>query len=131
MASYTAYTMPGHILEMVCKERLYQLNKWGNQDHIDSPTWLSIEGEEFGELCREVNIALGRDVPGELGYANTEGIRGELVQVVAVGIAWLEALDGQQRPTCQHHWIRINKDQDVCRQCHEHRNNPFDIAQAS
>ncbi|HET8661113.1 MAG TPA: hypothetical protein VFM55_19215 [Micromonosporaceae bacterium] len=47
----------------------------------DSPRWLAILGEEFGEVCN----ALTYDTNGDL--------RTELVQVVAVASAWIDALD--------------------------------------
>lgn len=46
-----------------------------------SPRWLAILGEEFGEVCRA------------LTYDGTADLRGELLDVLAVASAWIDALD--------------------------------------
>lgn len=48
--------------------------------------WLSCLGEEFGEVAR----ALTYDGP-------TAGLRSELIDVMAVASAWIDALDGGAR----------------------------------
>ena len=52
------------------------------------PERLAVLGEEFGEACHEVNegIGAGRAV-------NTKKLRKELIQVAAVCVGWIEALD--------------------------------------
>jgi len=75
------YELPTEVIRLITDERLRQLTKWGDQRH--SPTiWLPILGEEFGELCQAILHEMWeRDdaVPFD-----------ELVQVVAVGVAWIE-----------------------------------------
>lgn len=55
---------------------------------MSNPERLSVLGEEFGEVCHEVNEAIG---PGRM--LNREQLRKELIQVAAVCVAWVEALD--------------------------------------
>ena len=52
------------------------------------PERLAVLGEEFGEVCHEVNegIGVGREV-------NVAKLRKELIQVAAVAVAWAEAVD--------------------------------------
>jgi hypothetical protein len=61
-------------------ERVRQDEKWGVQNH-SATRWYTILGEEHGEVAKDV---LER---------NGGGLREELVQVAAVAVAWLEALD--------------------------------------
>jgi hypothetical protein len=76
--------------DTVRDERERQDEKWGEQNH-DDMTWSAILGEEFGEACQaalEGNPAWGRDDDESL-----RKLRHELVQVAAVAMAWVEALD--------------------------------------
>jgi hypothetical protein len=82
----------------ILRERERQEAKWGRQDH-DPMTWLAILGEEYGELC-EAALALQRPElhrpDGELEASVHElraRVRYELVQVTAVGLAAIEAMD--------------------------------------
>ena len=71
----------GHILStvilMVVTERIRQKKLWGEQDH-DAPFWLSILGEEFGEVCRAVY------------EGKTDEYVTELVHVAAVAVQMIE-----------------------------------------
>lgn len=69
------------------EERNRQLDKWGDQRHTHEH-WLSILTEEVGELAK----ALNED-------GSKEEILGELIQVAAVAVAWLE--DGYSRETSE------------------------------
>ena len=65
----------------VIEERDRQDEKWG-ADRDNSPgLWITILGEEFGEVCRAV---LERD---------RKNLREELIQVAAVALAMAEDLD--------------------------------------
>lgn len=73
-----AYTSVGN-------ERVRQDMKWGVQDHDDF-TWLAVLTEEVGESAQcALHDNFGGHHSGEL--------RAEVVQVAAVAIAWIEALD--------------------------------------
>lgn len=61
-------------------ERERQDEKWGEQNH-DDDYWFIIESEELGEVAKAI---LGE---------GPDSVRREIVQVVAVGIAWLEAIE--------------------------------------
>ncbi|MGN8049567.1 WDGH domain-containing protein [Curtobacterium sp. 22159] len=68
----------------------------------DDPRWLSILAEEGGETSEATLLAwnallqarLGR-VAHEQTYDATGSLRGELIDVLAVASAWLDALDGR------------------------------------
>lgn len=60
-------------------ERIKQDAKWGIQDH-DAKGWLPILTEEVGEAAKAMN-------------ENDPGLREELIQVAAVAMAWVEAMD--------------------------------------
>ena len=71
------------VLEEVMLERARQDIKWGEQNHHPA-WWLSILGEEFGEVCKAV---CENNDTGEGSY------RDELVQVAAVAVAMIECFD--------------------------------------
>lgn len=73
------------ILEAIVKERRRQDQKWGPQNHEDA-FWFQILMEEVGEAAK---ASLNRE------KAET---REELIQVAAVAIAFVEAID--RRSTC-------------------------------
>lgn len=81
-------------LQSVISERQRQDEKWGQQNH-ELMAWMGILGEEFGELCQAVNETHFNNGPEERakgGYAN---MRAEAVQVAAVAVQFIEALDRQ------------------------------------
>lgn len=69
-----------------------------------SPRWLPILVEEIGEVSHE------------LTYDSTGSLRAELIDVLAVASAWLDALDGKQREAevRRNHWGHK-----VCKGCGE------------
>lgn len=87
----------GKILEHIHLERRRQdeLKAQGRfaytcaDSEMSNPERLTVLGEEFGEVCHEVNegIGSGRAV-------NILKLRKELIQTAAVCMAWVEALDG-------------------------------------
>lgn len=50
---------------------------------------LAILGEEFGEVCHEVNEGIGQN----FSILRMENLRKELIQVAAVSLAWIQSLD--------------------------------------
>jgi hypothetical protein len=80
--------MSDSIIEEIKTERQNQDIKWGEQDHSHFE-WLAILGEEFGELSQAVLLwNLGKS-----GSPYSGRMRDELIQLVAVGIAWLECIE--------------------------------------
>ena len=78
----------------VSRERWKQNKKWGKQDHPPS-VWVSILGEEFGEVAQAANDAcLGLAAPD---LQKLSLYRAELIQVAAVAKAMIENLDEQIR----------------------------------
>lgn len=71
----------------------------------DDPRWLSVLAEEGGEVSEATLLAwnallqarIGR-VAHEQTYDATGDLRGELVDVLAVASAWLDALDAGAEP---------------------------------
>jgi NTP pyrophosphatase (non-canonical NTP hydrolase) len=76
----------------VFKERQRQTEKWGEQNH-EPIAWMGILMEEVGELAEAVNethFDNGEEARKKGGYEN---MRAEAVQVAAVAISFIEALD--------------------------------------
>lgn len=77
------------ILSDILAERERQETEWGQQDHPDE-WYLPIMLEELGETAKAM-------LEQHFVYAEAVGyewrIRKELVETVAVGIAWLEAME--------------------------------------
>lgn len=69
-----------HIFIEVEAERKLQNLKWGEQNHNPS-AWISILGEEYGEVCKTVN------------ENKLMEYRKELIQMIAVGVAMVECVD--------------------------------------
>ena len=80
------------IWDAVDAERARQDAKWGEQNHDDF-TWMAILAEEVGEVAKAALHHNG-DEPGvTASEATLSHLREELVQVAAVAVAWLEAID--------------------------------------
>lgn len=74
------------IIKAVKDERKRQIDKWGSQRDRPLFYWMSVLGEEYGEVCQ---AALQSDGRWETGATN-EDVKEELVQVMAVCAAILE-----------------------------------------
>lgn len=77
-----------NIIEDVKREMDRQIAKWGVQMH-KPVVWNLILGEEVGEVAKAV---LEADFQGRL-YTTYDNYRKELVQVAAVAISAIRALD--------------------------------------
>lgn len=77
--------MNATVIDAICDERRKQDEKWGDQRELPPRTWITILGEEFGEVCR-----------AEL-ESDSGGYRQELIQVAAVAIAAVESFDSRQK----------------------------------
>ena len=75
-------------LDDVLDERSRQNEKWGEQNH-DDLYWLAVAGEEFGELAQAI-------LHTQSGGKAAGTTRAELVQLVAVGLQWLESIDRRE-----------------------------------
>lgn len=73
------------IIESLLLERVAQDAKWGPNRNLSPYVWLAILTEEVGEAAEAV---LSED------YSN---LREELVQVAAVAVMWLEALERMEQ----------------------------------
>lgn len=82
-------TLSSSILGEVSAERARQDAKWGEQNHHPA-VWLSILGEEYGEVCKAVCEA---HLPGYPSFGDWRPYREELIQVAAVAVAMAECLD--------------------------------------
>ena len=83
------------VLSEVQEERRRQDEKWGEQDHTP-PEWLSILGEEFGEVCKAVCEA---HFSGYESTGNWAEYRKELIQLAAVAVAMVECLGRNSHST--------------------------------
>lgn len=71
----------------IYKERERQDFKWGDQSENPSILWTTVLTEEVGEVAKAV-------LDFEYQHGGTEeDLRKELIQVAAVAVAWVEALD--------------------------------------
>ncbi|MCX5365884.1 NUDIX hydrolase [Streptomyces sp. NBC_00124] len=96
------------VLSEVLAERIAQDAKWGEQNHLDG-TGVAPEQRELADnaraMCQQV-FAEGRgdwahvlfeEVREALAERDPAKLRAELLQVGAVAVAWIEAID--RRPT--------------------------------
>lgn len=74
-------------IQDVVAERCRQTARWGVQDH-SLPEWVSILTEEVGEAAQAANHA-------HWDGAGMAHLREELIQVAAVAVQIVEAIDGQ------------------------------------
>ena len=76
----------GEAFEKVISERITQIEKWGKEPCNHPFEWMSILGEEFGELCEAVNeTCFMNGTHPERG--GDENIIREAKQIAAVAIA--------------------------------------------
>lgn len=67
------------IFSLITEERNKQKQKFGDEPEATRDGLLRILGEEFGEICKEVNQRKSR-----------QAIDKEVLQLAAVCVAWLE-----------------------------------------
>lgn len=80
------------ILGEVVGERRRQDDKWGDQNYRPAIEWLAILTEELGEVAMDTNeIHFRPDDPDSTDAR--AALRKELIQVAAVAVAWVEAID--------------------------------------
>lgn len=77
-------------LILVDKERDRQEKKWGDQSGNHPCDWMSILGEEFGELCEAVNETCFSNA-SHPDRGGIDKIIKEATQVAAVAVAIIEA----------------------------------------
>lgn len=83
--SYGQNKIPRSIRIELARERWRQDEKFGDSTHLSDERWLAILAEEFGEVAHDV---MNQHWPN---------LEKELIQVAAVTIAWLEAIDKRRR----------------------------------
>ncbi len=76
-----------YYLQQIKAERQRQDEEWGEQNHHPL-FWVSIMGEEFGEMCKSLN-----EYMSEHGANHFDDMKAEAVQVAAVAVAMLECFD--------------------------------------
>lgn len=77
-------------LEKITKERENQNQKWGEQNHHPLQ-WLSIIGEEYGEMCKKANEFGFNSDPQQL-----INLKKEAIQCAACCLAMIESIDRNQ-----------------------------------
>lgn len=73
-------------------ERERQDKEWGEQNH-SVERWISILGEEYGELCQAVNETIFDNGPEERKKGGKDRMTAEAVQVAAVACAMIEYIE--------------------------------------
>ncbi|OXX58245.1 MULTISPECIES: hypothetical protein [unclassified Vibrio] len=88
------------VIPAVVAEMAFQDFRWGADRQLHNNVWDTILGEEVGEVSEAailfVNAKLGQikgNVSKHTLEVNTKELRSELVQVAAVAMQWIEALD--------------------------------------
>ena len=79
--------MNDELLKQIMKERERQILLWGEQNHVDE-WYFPILVEEIGEVAKAM-------IETKFKYhgANPGDTRKELIETVAVGLAWIECID--------------------------------------
>lgn len=94
------WPLPPHFeaaFDAVKNERLRQIKKWGAKSDNHPFEWMSILGEEFGELCEAVNeTCFKHGTHPERG--GQDQIIAEAAQVAAVAVAIIESAMRQHDP---------------------------------
>lgn len=79
------------VFERVRDERNLQEKKWGAHSKNHPFEWMSILGEEYGELCQAVNESCFKN-PTHPERGGTAKMIAEATQVAAVAVAFIEQL---------------------------------------
>ena len=77
-------TLMEKVLNEIDQERNNQIQKFGYQDYTTS-VWLSVIGEEFGEMCKEAN-----DLRLNQRNASLQNLYDESIQTAACCVALCE-----------------------------------------
>ncbi len=85
-----------YALELVAAERQRQNDKWGDQSGNHMFEWMSILGEEYGELCEAVNETCFKTAHVKPERGGFEAIKREAIQVAAVATTIVEAIVRKQ-----------------------------------
>ncbi|HFG1702714.1 TPA: hypothetical protein ACGF0Y_000416 [Vibrio cholerae] len=96
----TKLHMSSGVIEQVIWEMVFQDMKWGESRTLNNHAWDSILSEEVGEVSEEAVLVWNAKLGIKKGFASkftleqqTEKLRAELIQVAAVAIQWIEAID--------------------------------------
>jgi len=94
------------VLDEICAERAGQDEKWGQQDHPDGTgpdlVWMAAESRDEARTQCDDRFARGagtwmdileEEVSEAFAESDPPYLRAELVQVAAVAVAWIEAID--------------------------------------
>ena len=83
-------------VEVIVEERLRQISEWGDQSDRHPFEFMSILGEEYGELCEAVNETCFQK-PKHPERGGRDAIIREAVQVAAVAVQIVEMLMGEKK----------------------------------
>lgn len=75
-----------HVIAEVIHERQRQVELFGLDTGNDDGTWMAVLAEEVGEVAHEL-------IEGRRGHDTRRAMRQELIEVAAVAVAWIEAMD--------------------------------------
>ncbi len=99
----TKLHMSSGVIEQVIGEMVFQDLKWGESRTLNNHVWDSILSEEVGEVSEEAVLVWNAKLGIKKGFASkftleqqTEKLRAELIQVAAVAIQWIEAIDREK-----------------------------------
>ena len=76
-------------IDLIREERRRQRDQWGDQENVSPYEWVSILGEEFGELCEAINETYFQN-PKHPERGGEGQIVREAVQLAAVAVEIIE-----------------------------------------
>ncbi len=104
-------------LAMVRAERQRQDSLWGDKSGNHSFEWISILGEEYGELCEAVNETYLQNAANS-NRGGIEKIVKEATHVAAVAVAIIEAsLTAPQRRTKRNEPLTLDELREMAQRC--------------
>jgi hypothetical protein len=94
-------------LDEVAAERRRQIDKWGEQNHPDGVATTDVDrvaADTARRACEQAfaaglgtwRVILEEEVREAFAESSVEALRAELIQVAAVAVAWVEAIDRRQ-----------------------------------
>lgn len=81
------------VIEEVMYERLKQYNKWSDQSDRRQHEFVAIAGEEFGEVCQDINDLAYLELSDEQYHKHLLNLRNEWLQLAAVAVQAVVAVD--------------------------------------
>lgn len=96
MTAYLGNPHDSPVWEQISDEIARAERKFGLQLHLNDLEWFAVLAEEVGEVAMDVTKREVRPVNLTADSPTSRDLRAEIVQVAAVAVRWLDALDQRQ-----------------------------------